>query len=329
MTKIVRWGLIGAGRIAHQFSRDMATVDGAQLVAVAARDGHRARRFADQYGAPHAHHGYQALFDNPEVDAVYVATPHSHHLQNCIDAMAAGKAVLCEKPLVLDTLECTQLIEAHRRHRRFLMEGMWTWFLPAVQKAQAWAAAGLIGDILHVKADFGYPLQYSPDLREYDARVGGGCVLEMGIYPVAIARLFLKEEPLSIQATGNVAPNGVEDDVCAILDYGGSTATLGTSFRCKLQNWACIIGSEGYIVIPDFWRASQCSLFRLDERVDHFEDGRATLGFDFEIAAACEDIRAGRLESSVVPLATSLALQQDMSRIRQLAKTGTDRECRE
>ena len=319
----VRWGLIGAGRIAHQFSQDMAAVDNAELVAIAARDGQRARTFAERYGALRAHEGYEALYANPEVDAVYIATPHSSHLRNCIDAMAAGKAVLCEKPLVLDPDQCRELIAAHQRHGQYLMEGMWTWYLPAIRKAHEWVTAGRIGDVLHVKADFGYPMHYSEDVREYNARLGGSSVLEMGIYPVAIARLFLAGEPRSFRVMARTAPNGVEDDVSAVLDYGQAMATLGTSFRCKLQNWAYIIGSEGYVAIPDFWRAHQCSLFQLDERIDHFSDGRQTRGFNYEIAAVSADIQAGKTQSDVIPLATSLKLQEDMQHIRQRAKAGS------
>jgi hypothetical protein len=134
---------------------------------------------------------------------------------------------------------------------------------------------------------------------------------------VAIARLFLGRGPRSIQVQGRRAANGVEDDVVALCDYGDAMATLATSFRCKLQNWTYVIGSEGYIAIPDFWRAECCSLYRLDERVDHFEDGRTSLGFDYEIDAVSADILAGRLESPIVPLATSLELQRDMLAIRE------------
>ena len=316
----VRWGIVGAGRIAHSFASDIAATSNAELTAVAARSGDRAHSFAAQYRIPHAHQGYAALYDNPDVDAVYVATPHSLHLLNCRQAMLAGKSVLCEKPLVLDPDEASVLISAARDSRQYLIEGMWTWYLPAIRKAQEWVAAGRIGEVRHVKADFGYPFPYSPDLREYDARVGGGCVLEMGIYPIAIARLFLSGEPRHIAAVGRTAANGVEDDVSAILDYGHAIATLSTSFRCKLQNWAYIIGTRGYIAIPDFWRADQCSLYYLDERIDHFEEQRETFGFNHEIEQVSADILAGRKESAVVPLATSLALQQDMLAIRRLAR---------
>ena len=318
--KQVRWGIIGAGRIAHSFASDIAATSNAQLTAVAARSGDRARSFAAQYHLPHAHEGYAALYENPDVDAVYVATPHSLHLSNCQQAMLAGKAVLCEKPLVLDPDETIALIDAAKDSGQYLMEGMWTWFLPAIRKAQEWVAAGRIGEVRHVKADFGYPLQYSPDLREYDARVGGGCVLEMGIYPIAIARLFLDGEPHKIDVVARTAPNGVEDDVSAILDYGHAIASLSTSFRCKLQNWAYIIGTRGYIAIPDFWRADKCSLYRLDEQIDYFQEPRETFGFNYQIEEVSADILAGRKQSSVVPLAASLALQSDMLNIRQLAK---------
>jgi len=234
--------------------------------------------------------------------------------------MLAGKAVLCEKPLVLDPDEARALISTAHDSGQYLMEGMWTWYLPAIRKAQEWVAAGRIGEVRHVKADFGYPLQYSPDLREYDARVGGGCVLEMGIYPIAIARLFLPGEAHNIQVVGRTAANGVEDEISAIVEYGQAIATLGASFRCKLQNWAYIIGTQGYIAIPDFWRADHCSLFSLDEQIDYFEEGRETFGINYQIEEVSADIQAGRKQSAVVPLATSLALQQDILAIRLLAK---------
>lgn len=313
----VRWGIIGAGRIAHTFAHDIAGVGNAELIAVAARDGERARRFGQQYNVEHCHEGYAALFADAAVDAVYVATPHSYHLQHSVAALRHGKAVLCEKPLVTSPDECRQLIAVARETGCYLMEAMWTWHLPAIQKALGWYRQGRIGQLLHVKCDFGYPFRYSEDLREYDARVGGGAVLEMGIYPVALARLFIGRGPDTVQVSGRRATNGVEDDVVAICDYGDCIATLGTSFRAKLHNWAFIIGTEGYIAIPDFWRAGSCSLYMLDERVDHYKDHRSSLGFDYQIQAASNDILAGKTESGVISLATSLALQEDMQAIRE------------
>jgi len=316
--KSVRWGIVGPGRIAHQFAQDITKVDNASLVAVAARQGERARNFAETYRVTTAHEGYEALFSDTDVDAVYVATPHSYHLVHCESAMRLGKAVLCEKPLVLTPDECRHLIAVAAETGSYLVEGMWTWFLPAIQQALAWFRQGRIGELRHVKSDFGYPLAYSEDLREYDAHVGGGAVLEMGVYPVAIARLFVGRGPEQIQVVGRRAPNGVEDDVSILFDYGDCMATLGTSFRCKLPNWTYIIGTRGYIAIPDFWRSNRCELYELDTRIDTFDDGRTTIGFDYEIKSVSSDILAGRKQSGVISLATSLAIQEDMKAIRDV-----------
>lgn len=312
-TKKVRWGIIGAGRIAGSFARDIRFVRRAEIVAVASRSLDNATEFARRHDIDRAYGGYETLLADPTVDAVYVATPHAQHLANASAALQAGKAVLCEKPLTLNPPECRMLMEVAGETGGYLMEGMWTYFLPAIQKAVAWVRAGRIGRIRHVQADFGYPqLPYDPARREYDAMLGGGCLLEMGIYPVAFAWLLQQTDPEEIRTLARYAPNGVEDDLVMLWRYPDSTATLGTSFRCKLRNWAYVIGDEGYIAIPDFWRAGEAMHYRLDECVEHFRDGRGSLGFDYEISAVVEDLLAGRRESLVMPLSVSLKFQEHM-----------------
>lgn len=312
----IRWGIVGAGRIAHTFARDMTATANGMVQAVAARSGASASAFASEYGVPTAHEGYQALYDDADVDAVYVATPHTYHLQNASDALRAGKAVLCEKPITINAAECRQLIEVAHETSGYLMEAMWTWFLPAVRTAKEWVDAGRIGSIVQIQSDFGYPQMYAPDKREYNAELAGGCLLEMGVYPVALTALFADSDPDGISVVARFAPNGVDDDVVATLDYKDFVATIGTSYRAKLRNWAYIIGDEGYVAIPDFWRASQCQQWVLDDLVDSFDDGRETNGFNFQIDAVCSDLAAGRTESLVVPLAASLRFQEHMDRIR-------------
>lgn len=312
----VRWGIVGAGRIAHTFAADAACAGNADVVAVAARRKASAAEFATRHGIAVAYGGYDALYADPAVDAVYVATPHTLHLANAGDALRAGKAVLCEKPLTVSAAECEALIATAAETGGYLMEAMWTWFLPAVVTARDWVAAGRIGDLLHIRAEFGYPLEFAPDRREYDADLGGGCLLEMGVYPVAIARYFAGRPPAKVSARAHFAPNGVEDDVVALFDYGDLTASVATSFRCKLPNRAAVIGSDAWIEIPDFWRASECHLHALDERVDSFSDRRRGTGFEFQIAAVGRDLLEGRRESATVPLSASLAFQRDMETIR-------------
>lgn len=317
--KKIRWGVVGAGRIAGSFAHDMPFVANGELVAVASRSPEKATEFAHHHGIGRAYGGYEALFADSEVDAIYIATPHSHHLANASAALRAGKAVLCEKPITLNATECRTLLAVAAETGGYLMEGMWTYFLPAVRQALQWVQAGRIGRLRQVQADFGYPqLPFDAQRREYAAELGGGCLLEMGVYPVAISALFQQANPIDLKVTARRAPNGVEDDLIAILEFPGTTSTLATSFRCKLRNWAYVIGEEGYIAIPDFWRAGEAMHYRLDECVEHFRDGRKSLGFDYEIMAVNEDLLAGRKQSVVVPLHCSQQLQEQMDLIRSL-----------
>ncbi len=312
----IRWGIVGAGRIAHTFARDMAATEHGMLQAVAARSADSAREFADTYDIADAYGGYDALYNAADVDAVYVATPHNLHLQHAGDALRAGKAVLCEKPITTTAAECQALIDIATETSGYLMEAMWTWFLPAIRKAQEWVAAGRIGDIVQINADFGYPQEYAPDKREYNAELAGGCLLEMGVYPVALAALFSGRDPEDVAVVARHAPNGVEDDVVALFRYDDCSASLGTSFRAKLRNWAYIVGTDGYVAIPNFWCASSCELWVLDTMVDQFDDGRSTNGFDYQIEAVNQDLLAGRRQSEIMPLAQSLRFQRHMDLIR-------------
>lgn len=323
MVDKVRWGILGTGRITHQFVQDFGQVPNGELVAVASRSQESADAFAAQYHIPRAHADYQALLDDADVEAVYIATPHTVHFENTAAAIQARKHVLCEKPFTIDVRESTNLFRMASQSSVFVMEAMWTYFLPAIQKAQEWISQGRIGRICQIKADFGYPLlPYDPIRREYNAELGGGCLLEMGIYPVAIAWLFLQLDPDDIQAIARKAPNGVEDDVQMLFNYGdndtGFSATLATSFRSKLQNWAYVIGEDGYIAIPDFWRAEECFLYHLDDRIDHFRDERSSLGFNYEAVAAGKDILAGRQQNRIMPWVNTIRFQEHMARVKQL-----------
>jgi predicted dehydrogenase len=312
----IRWGIVSAGNIANTFASDMAHAPNAEVVAVAARNEADARVFADRHGISKAYEGYDRLFADDEIDAVYVATPHTLHLPNSTDALRAGKAVLCEKPLTTSADECRQLLDVAAETGNYLMEAMWTWFLPAVGQAKAWFDGGRIGELRHVRADFGYPQTYDPEHRVYNAELAGGCLLDMGVYPIALNRLFTRSDPNTVQVISRHAPNGVDDDVVMQFDYDDCVASLATSFRCKLQNTAYIIGTEGYIEIPHFWSARECRLVVMHDVVDTFEDSRQGSGFEFQIAAASEDILEHRRQSAIIPHAASLAFQEDMDRVK-------------
>lgn len=312
----MRWGLLGTGSICQQFARDIPFVSGAVNAAVASREIGKAKDFANRYGVDCAYGSYAALLADPSIDVVYIGTPHTEHLVNARDALLAGKHVVCEKPLTVTPDEALELLTLHADTGLYLMEAMWTWFLPTIAKAQEWIKAGRIGALQQIKADFGYPQRYDPLGRMYNPALAGGCLLDMGVYPVALTWLLHKQLPNDVQVAGRRAPSGVDDDFTAILNYDGHTATLGSSFRCKLQNWAYIIGTEGYIALPDFWRGTEAMLFHLDTKIEHFKDSRLHQGFAYEADAAQKDIAEGLRESPVIGLADSLAIQELMQQIR-------------
>ena len=313
----IRWGILSTARIAHQFAEDLAFVENGELAAVASRTEKTAADFAARHNIDTAYSSYEQLYKDPDIDAIYVATPHSLHLENASDALRAGKAVLCEKPLTISVAEVDALMNVVAETGGYLMEAMWTWFLPAVQRALGWFEAGEIGRLCHIRSDFGYPLlPYAADRREYNAELGGGVVPEMGIYPIAMAYLFTRCDPVSIDVVSRSAPNGVEDDVVTIFNYDDCIATLSTSFRCKLPNRTDIIGDKGTIVIPDFWCARECHLYRVDEHIDSFVDDRESRGFNYEATAVGNDLLQGRRESAVVPMAVSRMFQEHIAAIK-------------
>ncbi len=313
----IRWGMVSAGNIAGQFARDIALVDNGYVAAVAARDQNAANQFAQMHNIERSYQGYQALFEDPDIDAIYISTPHTLHLQNAVDALRSNKAVLCEKPLTTSIAELDILLDAAGSANCYLMEAMWTWFLPAIQKAKAWFDEGRIGKLRHVKADFGYAKSYDPESRLYNTELAGGCLLDMGIYPIAIARFFTEQSPNSLSTIARFAPNGVEDDVVMQFNYDHCVASLATSFRVKLPNTAYIIGTEGYIEIPHFWRAQECHLYVVEDRVDSFNDERKGEGFEFQIRQVGQDILDGRTQSSIVTHAASRGFQSDMERVKR------------
>lgn len=313
----IRWGILSTARIAHLFAEDLAYVENASLAAIASRSEDTAAEFAARHGIVTAYSSYRELYEDPDIDAIYIATPHALHLQNTIDALRAGKAVLCEKPLTISIAQIDTLMHVSAETGGYLMEGMWTWFLPAIRRALDWFEAGEIGRLRHIKSDFGYPiLPFSADRREYDADLGGGVVPEMGIYPIAMAYLFTRSDPISIDVVSRKAPNGVEDDVVAVFNYENCVATLSTSFRCKLPNRTSVIGEKGQIIIPDFWSARECHLYRGDDHVDSFVDERRSHGYSYEAGAVGDDILHGRRESAILPLAVSRTFQEHIAAIK-------------
>lgn len=321
--KDTQWGILSTGDIAHQFAGDLAHASRACGVAVASRSLDKARAFAGRFGLDRAYDDFGAMLADPEIDAVYIGTPHTLHHENAAEAIRAGKAVLCEKPMTTGAAETEALCALAREKNVFLMEGMWTWFLPAVQTARRWIHEGRIGPLRHIRADFGFSmLPYDPSKRVYNADLGASCMLDLGIYPIALCRFFLNTDPESIQATGRFAPNGVEDEVEMLFQYPDAiTASLGCSFRATQFNHAILSGEEGQIILPRFFGATECHWVSAGGRHrEIFTDTRSSLGYHYEAEAASTDLREGKTESDTVTHADSMAFQRQIDQVRQVIR---------
>lgn len=313
--KKIKWGIIGPGKIAHTFAQDFQFAKYAELKAVASRSQERAEIFADKYNLPKAYGSYAELYADEDIDIVYVATPHTFHHENSVDALNKGKAVLCEKPITVNLAECDSLIALAKKKEQYLMEGMWTYFLPVINKASAWINDGRIGKVLSIKADFGNAVPFDAESRAYSPALGGGALLDMGIYPLAITWLVYKCDPKNITVISRKASTGVDNDVNMLFEYEDALASLQTSFRSKLNNHAYIIGEKGYIDIPEFWHARECILYDSENIIDHFKDDRKGSGFEFEIDSVSSDLLNGLKQSNVMPLAYSRKLQEHMQMV--------------
>ena len=313
----IRWGIIGPGRIARDFAADAKYCRHGEIAAVASRSEKRARDFAMEFGVRKHFGDYGSLFQDPGIDAVYVATPHNFHFEQSMEGLRAGKAVLSEKPLTDQLTDTKALVEFAREQDVYLMEGMWTYFLPAIQKAKRWVDEGRIGAVRHVKADFGFALQYDPLQRHFNPDLAGGSLLDLGIYPIAFSWLFLQEDPEAMKVISRRAPNGVDSDVNMLFEYETATANLHASFDVGLRNSAFIYGDQGYIEIPTFWHARECTLFQEGKRTERFRDKRKGIGFSFEMESVSCDLQEGKKESSVMPLANSLKFAEIMDRVMQ------------
>ncbi|WP_112181944.1 Gfo/Idh/MocA family protein [Paraliobacillus zengyii] len=317
MTNKLKWGILATGGIAATFAKDLAYVDNGECYAVGSRNLEHAKKFADEHGASIAYGSYQELAEDPDVDVIYVATPHPYHKENVLTCLRAGKAVLCEKPFTVNTAELEELIIFAREKQLFLMEAMWTRFLPAIQKVREWLDDDKIGEVQLVKADFGFRAPWDPEWRLLNPKLGGGALLDAGIYPVSFASMVFGANPEKIMSTVEIGETGVDERFSMLLKYqNGKTASLNGAIRLSLTNEATIHGTKGYIRIPSFLNAHEAHLHVDKEEVESFVDDRTSSGYKFEAEEVGRLLENGRLESDVISLDQSHEIMKLMDRIR-------------
>ena len=284
---------------------------GASLVAVASRSTERAEAFAATYGIERAYGSYAAIMADAEVDAIYIATPHPQHLQVALAAISAGKAVLVEKTFTATVAGAEQLVGAARAAGVFAMEAMWTRFQPAIVEARRLVDEGAIGEVRQVQADLGVDRPYDPTDRLFDPAQGGGALLDLGVYVVSFAQYFLGV-PDRVEVAGSLAPTGVDAEAGLLLAYAdGKAASLLISLRGASPGAARIQGTAGWIDVPPrFHHPKRIVLKRRGQDPEEISKPASGTGYAHELIEVTEAVRAGRTESSIMPLDDTLAVQQ-------------------
>ena len=318
MTDMTRWGILGAGGIATKFCADLELLPDHEVVAVGTRTAGSADEFARRFGVAHVHPSYADLVADPDVDAVYVATPHPMHLDAAMLAIEAGKAVLVEKPFAMDEGEARSLVEAARARGTFLMEAMWTRFLPHVVAIREVIASGRLGEIVLVTAEHGQWFAEDPSFRLFAPELGGGALLDLGIYPVSFASMVLGT-PDHVIAVSDPAFTGVDAQTSMVLRYaGGAHAVLTTTLRAYTSNGAAINGTDGRIEIDGtFYAPSSFTVVTRDGGRERVEMPTVGNGLRFEAAEVGRCLREGLTESPTLTLDETLSIMATMDEVRR------------
>ncbi|MBI4658725.1 MAG: Gfo/Idh/MocA family oxidoreductase [Verrucomicrobia bacterium] len=342
----IRWGILGAGRIARKFAAALQCLPDARLEAVGSRAKDRAHSFGAEFNIPRCHSEYSALAHDPQVDAVYVATRHSSHAENTLLALSAGKAVLCEKPFALNASEAEEMIASARQKKLFLMEALWTRFFPLMAKLREMLRQGAIGEVRMLTADFGFRAPLDPNSRLFNPADGGGALLDVGIYPISLASMIFGP-PVKIASMAQLGRTGVDEESAMLLQHAaGQIAVLMCAVRTNMPQEAVIMGTEGQIRIHSpWWRPTAMSLIadKGHQRSQRGQQLRVNLplnrpislsltacvgsestldfpyqgnGYQYEAAEVMCCLREGRIESETMPLAESLSIMRTLDTIR-------------
>ncbi len=317
MNDTIRWGILGTGKIARQFAAGLKNLSDAKLIAVGSRGGESADAFGEQFAVPQRYASYEGLVSDPDVDVVYVATPHSAHCKNTLLALAAGKAVLCEKPFTINACEAEQVITFARQRKLFLMEAMWTRCFPLMEKLREMLVGKVIGEVRMVTADFGFRAEYHEEERLFSPAAGGGALLDVGVYPVALASMIFGM-PKRVVSHAQLGKTGVDEEAAIILAHAqGQLAVLSTAIRLETAQEAIIMGTTGRIRIHSpWWRPAAMTISRESRSDELMEFPFAGNGYQFEAAEVMNCLRAGKLESPVMPLDETLSIMRTLDAIR-------------
>jgi len=323
MSKVIRWGILGAGRIARKFASDLKLVSDAQLVAIGSRSMDSAEEFAAEFPLQYKHDSYEALAANENVDVIYIATPHNLHYENTLLCLQHNKAVLCEKPFAMNVHQTKEMIALAKEKNIFLMEALWTKFLPHYNKLQSLLKEKKLGEVRSVLINFGFRPSKPAPARMYDPALGGGTIMDIGIYNVFMAMSVLGK-PDVIEASMTPAATGVDEQCAILFKYkNGALAQLFSTFSSDLATEADISGTEGRIRLTSRFYAPSSTIEFYADRIDskevievEKEDG---FGYQYEARHVTECLQKGLTESPVVKFEDTIELMEMLDKIRSIA----------
>lgn len=308
-------GIIGTGAIAKKLAKAINCVDGANLSAVSSRTLDRARHFAEEFNVSLWYEGLNDFLNNTDIDLVYIATPNNFHYQNTIDALNSGKSVLCEKPFALNYIESKKMIEIAEKKNLLLVEAMWTKYFPGIKRVKNILDSGILGDIVTVHGDLSYLLDGKD--RLFDRRMGGGALLDLGIYPITVMHHFMGN-PENILASSQFTETGVDESTSMIFSYkSGAKALISCSINAKSTNEFSIFCSKGWIRLNDnFTRPTSISYFSQKSGERHEQFLYENLGYEYQIEGVLADFNGNKTESSTVKQSDTLEIMKILDIVR-------------
>lgn len=315
---MVRWGILATGTIAHKFAQTIIHMDDdTQLVACGSRDIEKSKAFAEEYSIPKYYGSYEDLIQDKEVDAIYIATPNSMHLENIKMCIEAGKHVLCEKPITTNAKDAMEVFALAKEKGIFLMEAFWISMLPMHLKISQLIAEGTIGEVRHIRADYGFTVQGARRARKFDASLGGGALLDIGIYNIGFVAMILGFKPVKLQTTVHMNEFGTDDFETIIFEYdNGATATMAVSIGMKMEKEGVIYGTKGSIRLPDFQKAEHMKIELYDGTTQDIQMPFEINGFEYQVREMIECIDRGQVSSSIQTPENSIRVMELMDLIR-------------
>ncbi|MBN1597124.1 MAG: Gfo/Idh/MocA family oxidoreductase [Bacteroidales bacterium] len=319
MNRRYNWGIIGPGRIAEKFASDLQLLPNAKLYAVASRDISRATEFAKRYSADKAYGSYKELTQDPNVDIVYIATPHTRHYSNSLLCLENKKSVLCEKPVAINSRQCSIMVEKAKINNVFFMEAMWTRFLPSFIRLKELIDKKVIGDLLNIEADFGFRSSIDEKDRLFNPELGGGSLLDIGIYPVFLA-YQLAGIPLKIRAFSTLSESGIDHSTTMMFEHEKKVnSALLSSIVTSTRTEAIIYGKEGVIKVrPRWFMVSDIELIKNGQAPEVFSFTQQGFGYQYEASEVMNCLDKGLIESEKYSWTNSVDIMSILDKVRSI-----------